>query len=175
MMFHSYAVVAQDFNARHCDFKIYRYTLPEGEVGPYLREVLAKFRGRHDFRYFCKLDERNPVRTIRSLQVKRRNGMIMVDFKSRSFLWNQIRTIMAYGVEHSGEPVQADPFERSSRYGKLLEPEPLVLMEMVYKGIDFIPALGFAKIGQFNSKIRDFSIRSSIMGNFREVLENKVK
>lgn len=175
MMFHSYAEVPPDFNARHCDYKVYRYTIPEGEAGPYLREVLGKFRGRHDFRHFCKMDERNPVRTIRSLQVRRRNGMIMADFKSRSFLWNQIRTIMAYGVEHSNEPVQEDPFERTSRYGKLLEPEPLVLMEMVYKDIDFIPALGFAKIGQFNSKIRDISVRSSILGSFRGVLENKSK
>lgn len=175
MIFHSYAEVPPDFNPRHCDYKVYKYTLPEGEAGPYLREALAKFRGTHDFRHFCKMDERNPVRTIRSLHAGKRNGMLMVDFKSRSFLWNQIRTIMAYAVEHSWVPIQPDPFERTSRYGKLLEPEPLVLMEMVYRGVEFNPILGFAKIGQFNSRIRDFSIRSSILGSFREVLENKSK
>lgn len=175
MIFHTYAEVPDDFNPRHCDYKVYRYTLPENEAGPYIKQALGKFRGRHDFRHFCKMDERNPVRTIRAIRARKRNGMLMVDFKSRSFLWNQIRTIMAYAVDHSVEPLEEDPFERTSRYSRLLEPEPLVLMEMVYRDVLFNPSLGFAKIGQFNSKIRDFSIRNSVMRSFRDVLDSKSK
>ncbi len=175
MMFHSYAEVPHDFNPRHCEYKVYRYTIPEDEVGPYIRDSLGKFRGRHDFRHFCKMDERNPIRTIRALQVRRKNGMLMVDFKSRSFLWNQIRTIMAYAVEHSMEPSEEDPFERTSRYGKLLEPEPLVLLKMVYSDLEFTSGISLSKRRQFHEKIRSISVRSSIMSSFRDVMANENK
>ena len=175
MLFHSYAEVPDDFNPRYCDYKVYRYVIPAEESGPYLKEALRKFRGRHDFSNFCKKDERNPVRAIRSIQVRRRGGMITVDFKARSFLWNQIRTIMAYGVDNSHEITEADPFSLDSRYGRLLEPESLILYEMVYENVEFETALSLSKIRQFKSCLRTYDIRNSILGNFAGILETKGK
>ncbi len=175
MIFHSFAEVPDDFNPRHCDYKVYRYTIPAQEAGPYLKESLKKFTGQHDFSNFCKKDERNPIRTIRSIRVRKKGGMITVDFKARSFLWNQIRTIMAYGVDHSHQISQGDPFSIDARYGRLLEPEPLILTEMVYENVEFKPALTLSKIRQFNSRLRQTEIMNSILGNFAELLECKGK
>ncbi len=175
MLFHSYAEVSDDFNPRYCDYKVYRYTLPDEEAGPFLKEALRKFRGNHDFTNFCKMDERNPVRTISSIQVRKKGGMITVDFKARSFLWNQIRTIMAYGVDNSYEVTGKDPFSLGSRYGRLLEPEPLILTEMVYEDVEFKPALSLSKIRQFKTRLRRSDIKNSILSNFSDLLEFKGK
>lgn len=171
MIFHSYAEVEENFNPRHCDYKIYRYTLPKEELGPYLKQALAGFRGKHDFRHFCKMDERNPIRTIRSIKIAAKNNLVTVDFKATSFLWNQIRTIMAYAVDHSYEPVTRDPFDRDSRYGRLLDPESLLLFEMVYKDVNFKPALSTSKIKQFQAKIRESRLRDSVLKSFSSNLE----
>lgn len=171
MLFHSYAIVDDDFNPRHCDFKIYRYIIPEEEAGPYLRRSLALFRGRHDFSNFCKLDERNPVRTIRSIRVSRKEGMISVDFKSRSFLWNQIRTIMAYALDHSFSQDQEDPFSLKERYGRLLDPEALLLQEMVYDGVEFRQMLSLSKIRQFQRDMKKSRIRNRVLDSFGSAMQ----
>ena len=174
MIFHGYAVVPDDFNPRHNDYKIYRYILPGNQAGPYLRNALKPFRGKHDFRNFCRLDERNPVRTINSIRVKAASDMVYVDFKARSFLWNQIRTIMAYAVERSGNAEQTDPFERKERYGKMLEPESLVLLEMVYDGIEFKNALSISKVKQFAEAQRRSNLRNRVMQSFSLVMGDNV-
>lgn len=173
MIFHSVAEVDVEYNPRHCDYKVYRYTLQEQEAGPYLKSVLMKFKGKHDFRHFCKMDERNPVRTINAIKVGKKNGVITVDFKARSFLWNQIRTILAYAVDKSFKEVSEDPFERDSRYGRLLDPEPLMLLEMIYKGVEFEPALSLSKIKQFQQVIMESRIKNSILSQFSSLLEER--
>lgn len=170
MLFHGYAIVPDDMNPRHCDYKTYRYYIPETEVGPYLRKALAPFRGRHDFSHYCKMDERNPVRTIKSISVRRSSGMVSVDFKSRSFLWNQIRTIMAYAVDHSYTEEQADPFSIESRYPKLMPPEQLILKDMVYPGIEFKDSVSLSKRRQFSEVIRESRVRDTITAAFHSYL-----
>lgn len=170
MIFHSYAIVPDDFNPRHCDYKTYRYFIPETEAGENLKAALSKFRGRHDFRNFCRMDERNPVRTIRSIRVRKTSGMVTVDFKSRSFLWNQIRTIMAYAVDHSHSLMQEDPFQVEKRYPRLLPPEQLVLLDMVYDGVEFSQLVSLSKKRQFTKLIRDFVIKDRILQSFNQLL-----
>lgn len=170
MIFHSVASVPDDFNPRHCDYKIYQYLVRKDEVGPYFRESLKPFRGRHDFRNFCKMDERNPVRTIRSLRITKRSGMIYVDFKARSFLWNQIRTIMAYARDHSFSPSADDPFSITGRYPAIMDPEPLLLLDMVYPDVDFRPALSTSKKRSYREILDRFNLRNHVMGSFSGIM-----
>lgn len=173
MVFHSYSIVPEGFNPRHCDYKTYRYILRKERVGPYLRKSLKPFRGQHDFRNFCKMDRRNPVRTIKSIAVGSRGDWISIDYKARSFLWNQIRAITAYAVEHSFTEEQADPFSLTEKYPGLLDPEGLLLIDIVYDGIQFQDGVSVSKKKQFNSLINSYNLRNDIINNFSSLLKRQ--
>lgn len=166
MVFHSYANVDEGFNPRHCDFKTYRYIIRKDDAGPYLKQALRLFRGQHDFRNFCKMDERNPIRTIRSISVSSRGNRIFVDYTARSFLWNQIRSITAYALEQSHSKKQEDPFLLVEKYPKLTDPEGLILMDMVYEGVSFHDGISISKRKQLNGLFRQHYLRNDVMGNF---------
>ncbi len=166
MVFHSYAIVGENFNPRYCDYKTYRYLVQKEEAGPFLRVALNAFRGQHDFRNFCRMDGRNPVRTIRSISIGSRGKMIYIDYKARSFLWNQIRYITAYALEQSFSENQHDPFSLNEKYPKLMDPEGLILKDMVYGGIDFNDGISLSKKKQFRSMLLQQNLRTDVMENF---------
>ena len=166
MVFHSYARVPDDFNPRHCDYKTYRYIIRRDEAGPYLREALKPFKGQHDFRNFCKMDHRNPVRTIKSISVARKGERIYVDYKARSFLWNQIRSITAFALENSFNEKQEDPFSRDAKYQKLLDPQGLILTDINYKDIGFQESLSISKAKYLTSLFQQENLRHEVLGNF---------
>lgn len=166
MIFHSYAIVADDFNPRHCDYKTYRYIIHRDEAGPYLRQALKPFRGQHDFRNFCKMDQRNPIRTIKAISVGAHKDRIFIDYRARSFLWNQIRSITAYALDHSFSEFQEDPFSMEEKYPKLMDPQGLILMDMAYEGIEFVNGMTMSKKKQLSSLFREQNLRHDVMGNF---------
>lgn len=171
MMFHSYAVVPETFNPRHCDYKTYRYIILGGNVGPYLRQALKPFKGQHDFRNFCKMDGRNPVRTIKSISVSRKGERIFIDYKGRSFLWNQIRSITAYALEHSYAENQGDPFSREGKYPKLMDPNGLILTDITYKGFEFKDGMSLSKKKYMSSWFQQENLRHVVMDNFAFLAE----
>lgn len=173
MVFHSYSIVPEGFNPRHCDYKTYRYILRKEQVGPYIRKSLKPFRGQHDFRNFCKMDHRNPVRKIRSIAVGRTGDRVFIDYKARSFLWNQIRSITAYAVEHSFNEEQVDPFSLTEKYPGLLDPEGLLLIDMVYEGLQFKNEVSVSKKKQFNSLINRYDLRNEMVNSFSNLLGNQ--
>ncbi len=166
MAFHSYAMVNESFNPRHCDYKTYRYLIQKDEAGPFLRQALKPFRGQHDYRNFCRMDGRNPVRTIRSISIGSRGNRIYIDYKARSFLWNQIRSITAYALEQSFSEKQPDPFSLSEKYPRLMDPEGLILKDMVYEEIDFTEGISISKKKQFKSMLLQQKLRTDVMENF---------
>ncbi len=171
MVFHSYAIVEDDFNPRHCDYKTYRYIIHKDQAGPYLRDALKPFRGKHDFRNFCKMDERNPIRTIRSISVNRKGDRIFIDYKARSFLWNQIRSITSYALEHSFSETQEDPFSLKEKYPKLMDPEGLILLDMVYEDIEFIEYIPVSKKKYLETLFQRENMRHEIMKNFMSLIK----
>lgn len=61
----------------------------------YLQNLLDKFTGFHDYSSFAKRDEgKLTYRSIDSIEVTRNQSFIEINFKAKSFLWNQIRKIM---------------------------------------------------------------------------------
>lgn len=171
MVFHSYSVVPDDFNPRHCDKKTYRYIVDRELAGPFLRKALKPFRGKHDFQYFCKMDQRNPVRTINSITIKRKGGRIFIDYRARSFLWNQIRTITAFALENSFSGERNDPFSLTEKFPRLMEPDGLILLDMEYPGVEFSPGISTSKRKQLTMSLNEHSIRNDIMGNFTSLLK----
>ncbi len=135
----SHATVNDDFNVRHCDTKWYRYLLAESVDIPAISSILRKFQGTHDFRNFCRRDQRNTVRTIDAIEASQLQGFVAVDFFGRSFIWQQIRTIMGYALEAVKLPdPPEDPFSGDQRFSKPSPPENLILMDVVYRDIQFV-------------------------------------
>lgn len=90
----------------------------------------------------------------------------MVDFKARSFLWNQIRFIIAYGVEHSFTETQEDPFSLKEKYTVLMDPQGLILTDMAYEGIEFQDAVSLSKKKQLNALFQEQNIRNEVLNSF---------
>jgi len=137
--FHGYAEVQDDFNPRHAKSRWYRYLLPAEGLDPELLESAAmSFVGLHDFRNFCKRDERETVREVSSISVRRfEDDIWLLDFHAPGFLWNMVRRMVSAvrGVA-SGE-LSLDALQSALDSDELADlgvstPEPLTLMDVSY-------------------------------------------
>ncbi len=87
--------VPEDFNPRWARRRWYRYYLRRDAQDVGLMRMLAKrFEGTHDFSDFSRKDERDPTRTIDSIEVSDAGQFIVVDFEAESYLWNMVRRIV---------------------------------------------------------------------------------
>ncbi len=132
MFFYSYSALDSYLNPRHNSMKQYSYIITENIDISRVMETLGEFVGQHDFVNFCKLDSRNTVRTIKSINYSTRNGFYIINIQGRSFVWHQIRSMMAFalmGKKH--------PFSLENKFTYLASPEPLVLMDISYDNVTF--------------------------------------
>lgn len=100
----SWSPVAADFDARfNARARTYRYYfLHDGLDVDAMRRASAYLVGTHDFRNLCQIDVSNRqswVRTFHSASVEvapgQLDGVLVATFCASSFLWHQIRFIMA--------------------------------------------------------------------------------
>ncbi|ORM42177.1 tRNA pseudouridine(38/39) synthase [Babesia sp. Xinjiang] len=92
--------VSDDFSARRdCLMRTYKYFFQLGcmDLG-LMKEGCKYFLGTHDFKQFCKVDNRNPIdthATIMSFEVDRYNDLLCVaTVTGRAFLWHQVRCMI---------------------------------------------------------------------------------
>jgi len=164
MVFHSWSQVPASFNPRHCENKTYRYILQRNEI-PHSDLILPQIRmftGTHDFSAFSRHDGRNPIRTIDSIDLIEEDSMFMVDFTARSFLWNQIRSIIAFVKEANDSGEIHDPFVSTDRFPKIAPATPLILMDVRYPGLTFRPWLGRSKLAAFSRKLAEIRFQGSV-------------
>jgi tRNA pseudouridine38-40 synthase len=65
-----------------------------------MREAAAPLLGRHDFRSFASLEgERNPVRELRRIEIRREGAYLYFVFEADSFLWKMARGLAGSLVE----------------------------------------------------------------------------
>jgi len=149
LVLHSYAAVDSTFRPRHCDMKMYRYILASEFVQlDIFSSILHRFEGTHDFSCFSRTDGRRPIRTIERIDTRQFGNVVYVDFYGQSFLWNQIRSIIAYSLLNQEANPHGDPFDLKSRFSGLADPYSLVLMDIFYAGVEFksIPSPKFSKV-----------------------------
>jgi len=90
-----YAVVDDGFRPRHAVRKTYRYYLvDEGYDRDAMRRAARFFEGRHDMSAFARLDDRTPVREVTKVAVTG-DDVLTVDVAGHSFLWQQVRRMVA--------------------------------------------------------------------------------
>ncbi len=132
-----YAFVRNDFNPRNCKSKIYRYYLYDiGYDFKKMQQSAKLFEGKHNFSNFARIDSRNPIRKIDSIKIKKEGRIIKIDFEGKSFLWNQIRRMMAAIIKAARNEVEINEIEKAlngerKNFG-LAPAENLVLYDIKY-------------------------------------------
>ncbi len=134
------AEVEDDFNPRHARQRWYRYHLDKDLDLDMLREASGLFIGEHDFRSFCKKDDKTTVRIVDSITLARGEEFIQFDIKAQSFLWNMVRRIVSVVVKYamgeiSGEDIESALGGEERDFG-LMSAHPLFLMDVSY-GFEF--------------------------------------
>ena len=107
-----------------------------------IKDASKIIQGTHDFSNFSKGSERNPIRTIDSIEVKVDNNLLIIDVVGESFLWNMVRKVatvlfLVGTDELSINKLQTffDPLITASITP--MPPEGLILMDTIYNGVVF--------------------------------------
>jgi tRNA pseudouridine38-40 synthase len=133
--------VDEGFNPRYAHLRHYRYYLPlEGLNMDEMLSTAALFTGTHDFTNFARIESmKNPVRTIENILFTANSSLLSIDFFAQTFLWHQIRRIIAALVKVNQEKCTMmelkDALDNPSTkidFG-LAPAEPLVLQQLWYK------------------------------------------
>lgn len=103
----AWSPVDSSFSARfNCRLRSYRYFFPRAKLNiDAMKEASLHLLGEHNFQNFCKLDEKNKGKTIRTisavnLELVSKNDLteaydiVCFSIQSQGFLWHQIRCIM---------------------------------------------------------------------------------
>jgi len=140
--YRSYAVVDETFNPRHATERIYHYILPSEnlDIGR-MSECARLFVGEHDFKRFCRADERSTIVDMHSVIVSENGSAVTIEFRADHFLWNMIRRITA-AIRSVGQGRSLDDVGDALK-GKdvtfgLARPDALTLMDVLYEGVEFI-------------------------------------
>jgi tRNA pseudouridine38-40 synthase len=127
--------VPEDFNPRGARQRWYRYHLAKDnqDLGV-MHELASRFVGVHDFSGYARVDDRNPMRKIDSIDISDSGMFHAIDFRAESFLWNMVRRIVWTINEGSSgrlevERVGPEAKRKPVRIG-LAPPEYLVLMDI---------------------------------------------
>jgi len=137
VFFYGIAEVPETFSPRRASQRWYRYFLPSSGLNAGKVEEAANiFLGRHDFRRFCKVDERTTVKTVQSIQVFPLADFLIIDIKAREFLRNMVRRMVA-AMDAAGKGKASLDEVRGALEGKecrfgTADPEYLCLMDIVY-------------------------------------------
>lgn len=167
--FYALTEVSEDFNPRHAQHRWYRYYLFDEEFDiSDIKDITSIFIGTHDFSNFARLEGKDPIRTIDSIEVGKEKDFIILDFRAQSFLWHMVRRIVkAISGTINGKLSPEDIKEALDSKQKIdfgmAEPEPLILMDVKYD-FDFIVDLeSYDKIKMnLQKRIKDLKMEGMI-------------
>lgn len=136
--------VSSAFNSRHARLRWYRYFLLKDGIDLELAKSAASlFVGRHDFSNFARVEaEKNPVRTLDSIEMSESGHFLLFDIKGQTFLWNMVRRIMS-AVRSAGlGKISLSDIQRALMVEVkvdlgLAPSENLVLMDISYANVSF--------------------------------------
>jgi len=167
VFYRSAAFVDQGFNPRHASERIYRYVLPSDDMDVNAAKGCASlFVGEHDFIRFCKQNDRPTRMNMRSVTVDEADGVLVIEFRSEYFLWNQIRRIAAAissvgrgeaSAEDVGRALNGNPISFGTA-----RPDALTLIDVVYDNVEFTAPAARA----FDQRIKEELFRHFLRNSF---------
>lgn len=132
--------VESEFNPRYAKLRWYRYYLPAGNIDvEKIVSTAASFTGEHNFSNFAKVEPfKEPTRSIDNIVFTQEKDFLIVDFYAQTFLWHQIRKIIA-----ALEKIGTGNLEKQQIIEALCNPdkevdfglapaEPLILKNILY-------------------------------------------
>jgi tRNA pseudouridine38-40 synthase len=89
----AYTEVSEQFHPRFdAKSRTYRYYFSEVMPESHEMEKASRhFLGIHDFSYFARVQDKNPLRNILGIRLAEEDGFIFLEVKAESFLWHQVR------------------------------------------------------------------------------------
>ncbi|RLF61090.1 MAG: tRNA pseudouridine(38-40) synthase TruA [Thermoplasmata archaeon] len=155
-----------DFNPmKEAKERIYKYFLVDDEYDlDKIKKASKIIEGKHSFHNFTISNE-NPIRTINYIEVEKKNGIIILTFSGKSFLWQMVRRLTtALKLVGKGELTIKDLknlFKKEiNKKIKASEPEFLILWDIKY---------------DFKFKCENFSLNRFIEHLKREICILKMK
>ena len=110
-------------------------------------KCLKYLKGKHDFSTFrassCRA--KTPVRTISSVSLKKSKNIIEIKFTSRSFLQNQVRSMVG-AIKYVGEKYGV-PTPEGLKATKLLAKKEGIILDPVYTSKGFSALIDYVKKG----------------------------
>ncbi len=140
ILYYGYKNVDDDFYPRYANYRQYRYYLDIIKLNyEKIIKVLSFFTGEHDFSNFARIEkDKNPVRIIDNILVRKSNKFLIIDFFAKNFLWNQVRRIISavkklgMGKITQNEIINALKYPKE-RYDFGVAPAaPLILKDIFY-------------------------------------------
>ena len=140
MFFYGFKIVQSDFYPRYARYRIYRYYLKNINLD--IDKVISgagEFTGTHNFRNFAKIEiSKNPIRTVNNVVIIKHDPYVILDFYAQTFLWNQIRRIVAALQKLGMDSIKRKRINEALRnpditvdFG-LAPAEPLILKDVIY-------------------------------------------
>jgi tRNA pseudouridine38-40 synthase len=135
--FFGIAEVPEGFTPRRASQRWYRYFLPSRGLDTGLViESANLFLGKHDFKCFCKVDERSTVKVIQSIQVFPLGDFLIIDIKAREFLRSMVRRMVAamdaVGRGKASLDEVHDALDGKECHFGMANAENLCLMDVIY-------------------------------------------
>jgi tRNA pseudouridine38-40 synthase len=148
--FWGFARAGKDFKPRRASSRWYRYHLGGNFQDYELRRMVNTanlFYGEHDFKNFCKKDQsgkdKSSIREIFDIDIEHEGESVIVDIKADGFCWHMMRKIVWTLQKSAREDISIAEVYNHLDEGAdemdigLAPAEPLVLMDVGYKGMEF--------------------------------------
>ena len=173
IFFTGYSEVGDDFNPRHCRSKLYVYML-SNPIPPFV-STIKKFEGKHDFSAFCRKDARSTIRSISSISCKQEDNFLKVIIEGKSFVWEQIRSIIGFCNSPIMKDHFSDPFGNPPQRRIVAPPEPLMLADIVYDSLTFTGVSFPVKLKKLADQINHHYISAKIDGEILQAFAGKTR
>ncbi|MHA2357382.1 MAG: hypothetical protein ACXABK_01260 [Candidatus Heimdallarchaeaceae archaeon] len=147
----AYAIVEPTFTPKYSKWKKYWYLVPFDSIDTTisiedLKRTAAHFEGEHDFKLFCRVDHRSTKRRIDKTDIKMWKDTLIFEFVAQSFLWEQVRRIVAYILNYHNltddlmdiEKLLSDQTEIKELNLSPADPKSLLLVEHYYENMNWI-------------------------------------
>ena len=165
-------------------YRLYHYYFNENLK--LMTKAVKKLKGTHDFAKLCKKPDKlydgSPKSTVLTLETAKfnlQNNLLVFEFSSRSFLWNQVRKMVSVILDiGSGkyppeiiDEILNPPTSKPKGGIKPVPPDGLVLYDVYYENIEFI---SIAKKTSFESRLREkinfYSSTSAVLELMKDTL-----
>lgn len=175
-----YTKVPNGFKPRYAKQRHYRYILdktscPETSLNLELMNQAAKqMEGKHNYLNFSKRSERAPERMVYGVKLTETRDTLVFDVVGESFLWNMVRKMVKVLVMIGREELTLNDLETlfNPDIPASIKPVPsegLILMDVVYDGIEFT-CEGYAINNFLKTLKQEYASKKTILDVEKEII-----